>query len=364
MTDDDLMAMVRTIHIGAHRQDIDRLADQSNGMLSAKSLTATLDNKNWPYPQKRPCILRFDQNDRVSFLRFDGGAVNIPGLDPDADLESLRKRFPGHTDRFQTSPARALQRVSLILGHDEHGAAIQCDFVKGRLTGVSFWSADSLAAQEEQNREFELKHVRDTAQAVAKLAKDKAHRAAHAAWRRSAPPDDVLRHWAKSYSAWGESPDAWGRFVDWLIEDSSAIDRHLVMQAYNWDHGVEIPNWIVQQPDTQMATVLNIFWLAEPSYYVGLVARNEAIPDYHEGHYEMLLQIGKNVASGFYKTPWPWQKIAFACTSRVTWNMSDPDVVRAAKLLVPDNATLPIKGKDASTLAKVRALPFDPKLLT
>lgn len=362
MTDDDLLALARTIRIGAAKAEIDRLAAHSDGMLTAASLMP--QGTKWPHPQKQPCVLRFDPDDRVAFLRFESGTIDVPGLDPAADLDAVRRSFPDHGERYRGSLTANGQHVSLRLGKTDDGAIIVCDFKMGRQTWVSFWSPDALAEDERKIRALEAQMAQEDAEKARKRAKAEEERAAHAAWRRTAHPDDVLRQWARSHSAWGEGSGGWTRLVDWLISDSTAIDRHLVMRAYNWDHGVEIPTWIIRQPDTQLATVLTIFWLAEPSFFVNQVARNEAIPAPYEAQYEMLLLIRQNVASGFYKTPWPWQRIAFAPLTRATWDASKPEVRRAADLLVPDGATAPIRGRTVSDLATVRALPFDPGILS
>lgn len=232
----------------------------------------------------------------------------------------MRRHFPDPGERYRGSFTAGGKYVSLKLGNTQDGAIVVCDFETGRQTGISFWSPDALARDESQIREIEARMAREDAERAQKRAMAKKERAAHAAWRRTAPPDDVLRHWAKSHSAWGEGSADWARFADWLISDSTAIDRHLVLRAYNWDHGVEVPNWIVRQPDTQLATVLAIFWQAEPSFFVNMVARNEAIPGSCAAHSEMLLLIRQTVASGFLKTPWPLQRIAFAPDRRATWD--------------------------------------------
>lgn len=359
MADIDLFASVRTIRIGMHRHDVDALSAQSDGMLTATSLVYERKDTNWPYRHEKPCTISFDSDDRVSFVSFKPGLSGLPGLDADADEQTVRKRFPDHTDLFQTTSSRKFHYVSLILATTEDDVVTVCHFQAGRQIGVALWLKKDLEAREARSRVVEQRELREAEEAAERRAKAEADRAAHAAWRRSAPPDEVLRHWAKSYSAWGEGPSEWLRFVDWLIEESTPFDRHLLMCGYNWGHGIEVPYWIVRQPDTQLATVLTIFWLNEPSYYLSLVARNEPIPSYSENGYELMLAIGKNIASGFYRSPWPWQRIAFTGELCTRINMSDPEVARAAKLLIPDCATVPITGKRAADLATPRNLPFD-----
>ncbi|TGD43645.1 hypothetical protein EEB11_09725 [Pseudotabrizicola sediminis] len=124
----------------------------------------------------------------MSFVRFEPGAVCLPGLDADADERTVRQKGAV---------------VSLIFGTTDDYVLIVCNFTAGQQTGVGFWLKTDVEAQEEAIRAYEQTILREAEEKAAKLAKDEADRAAHAAWHRSAPPDEVLLHWAKSYSAWG-----------------------------------------------------------------------------------------------------------------------------------------------------------------
>ena len=83
-------------------------------------------------------------------------------------------------------------------------------------------------------------------------------------WRGD--PTDQLRSWASLYANDFHGND-WTKLAEWLVYQSTPADRHAFALAYNWDHGTAPLAWIVNQPDTCLATLAEIFWLSEPGYY-------------------------------------------------------------------------------------------------
>lgn len=79
-------------------------------------------------------------------------------------------------------------------------------------------------------------------------------------------PDEQLRAWASAYNNDFHGND-WTVLADWLIGISTPADRHAFVLAYNWDHGTAPLAWIASQPDTCLATLAEMFWLAEPGYF-------------------------------------------------------------------------------------------------
>lgn len=51
-----------------------------------------------------------------------------------------------------------------------------------------------------------------------------------------------------------------------LEEETSGEELHQYMEEYNWDDGLEVPYFIMQHPNCELATALLMFWLAEGDY--------------------------------------------------------------------------------------------------
>ncbi len=52
-----------------------------------------------------------------------------------------------------------------------------------------------------------------------------------------------------------------------LEEETSGEELHRYMEEYNWDDGLEVPYFIMQHPNCELATALLMFWLAE-GYFI------------------------------------------------------------------------------------------------
>jgi len=47
-------------------------------------------------------------------------------------------------------------------------------------------------------------------------------------------------------------------------KDSDPKDRHCLVVGWNWDSGTEVLKWIANDPNTDKATALVIYWSACP----------------------------------------------------------------------------------------------------
>lgn len=73
------------------------------------------------------------------------------------------------------------------------------------------------------------------------------------------------------------------RMISWLKKQSTR-DFHAAATHLNWDYAMDVLEWIVDQPTTQAATALELFFMAEPTFYLprklsdGTIDREEPLP--------------------------------------------------------------------------------------
>ena len=92
--------------------------------------------------------------------------------------------------------------------------------------------------------------------------------------------DDVTKHYRRHFyeppkekvnklltDAAKERADFLLRDVPDLLEEGTSAEKlHQFMEEYNWGDGLEVPYFIMQHPNCELATALMIFWLAEGDY--------------------------------------------------------------------------------------------------
>jgi hypothetical protein len=97
------------------------------------------------------------------------------------------------------------------------------------------------------------------------------------------------------------------REIAWL-KTASPDDWHRVALDYNWDEGVETLYWIVQQPDCDRATALDIFWKGQPAWYL-----HEAVEDGEDAD-NLIWTMLKYIAARINARGYTRSKIAFDAT--------------------------------------------------
>jgi len=353
------------------RADVDALSAPSGGAITAARLEGDW-RTHWPTMEARPCGVRFDAQGKITSITFRGDLAGISGLENGTAITTVRASQPDCRELdFGKSRSRLGYRT-LALGEREPGTLLTARFRPpqdeddiARLDFVILTTWDEVHRLAASNRAYDARKTREAAERAAAAERRREAASKLAAWKRTADPDDVLRHWASEHSAWGESPTEWARFADWLIEESTPEDRHRIALDMNWDHGLDIFFWIIRQPDTQLATVFEIFWLGEPEFFVGELIEDPEGDSFHPEGRALLTEIGRRVADGFYRSPEPGREIAFA--GRPRWRDREgqraPAQARAVARLVPDAAFQPIDGRDLARTPPPWRAPVDPGLL-
>jgi len=92
-------------------------------------------------------------------------------------------------------------------------------------------------------------------------------------------------------------------YIDTIInylKSASPKERHQLVQGWNWDSNSEVLTWIANDPSTDKATALKMYWMAAPGYYKQY-ASIEDVPKYAVGDYNFVINIETKYVSGFYK---------------------------------------------------------------
>ncbi|HEX4183054.1 MAG TPA: DUF4274 domain-containing protein [Caulobacteraceae bacterium] len=67
-------------------------------------------------------------------------------------------------------------------------------------------------------------------------------------------------------------------FLAWL-QENGPDEWHRWATSWNWDHGTELFEWIVAQPNCDKGTALSIYYGAQPEFYTRYASIEEAQAD-------------------------------------------------------------------------------------
>ena len=111
-------------------------------------------------------------------------------------------------------------------------------------------------------------------------------------WKTIKETDQMLLSWAEHCSPWTDSsPQRFVRFARWLVATSDPDVWHVVATGWNWDYSHAPLLWIIRQESCDLATALEIFFLAEPSYYFRWVNDRSSVPDNNLEMFDFLAEI-------------------------------------------------------------------------
>jgi Domain of unknown function (DUF4274) len=93
----------------------------------------------------------------------------------------------------------------------------------------------------------------------------------------------------------GRSPDVW----------------HIVAEYLNWDFAQNVLEWIVSQPQCDLATAALLFWKGAPEYWLKF-SNSDAVPRHHLDDFNFAKNLADRANSGLYAR----QELAFAGDAR------------------------------------------------
>jgi uncharacterized protein DUF4274 len=122
-------------------------------------------------------------------------------------------------------------------------------------------------------------------------------------WKSIRDPDEMLLDWAENNSDRGASPDSPNViFARWLIAKSDPDAWHILAMAWNWDYGRAPLVWIIRQNNCDIATALEVFFLADPSFYFRYGNDRSSVPaGWKTEDFDFLAEIRERIARGFYQ---------------------------------------------------------------
>jgi hypothetical protein len=225
-------------------------------------------------------------------------------------------------------------------------------FVRYQVKPASPNAVISIAIKDGEVFSFSLDRP-DMAEARARRQREKAEREGEEkrklertnAWKSVENVDDMLLTWAEHCSPWTDlSSQKFVRFARWLRTTSDPDIWHIVATRWNWDYSHAPLLWIIRQENCDIATALEIFFLADPSYYFRWVNDRSSVPAENLEMFDFLTEIRQRLARGFYKR----SEIGFdgeKQMSSVSWGKTAED--RAlAQSFYPLEARRKIPGRD------------------
>jgi hypothetical protein len=202
---------------------------------------------------------------------------------------------------------KALPKVRLADG--ETGTSDQHGFVRYQAQPASLNATIALSIKDGEVFAISLRRVdldevraqRERRKAHLRTEQDREHEHANR-WKSIQDPNEMLLAWAEHCSPWTDySPQRFIAFARWLIATPDPDVWHIVATRWNWDYSHAVPLWIIRQKNCDIATVLEVFFLAEPSYYFRWVNARSSVPSQNLEMFDFLAEIRQRLARGFYK---------------------------------------------------------------
>ena len=92
-------------------------------------------------------------------------------------------------------------------------------------------------------------------------------------------------------------------FLEWLKENGPD-EWHRWAISWNWDHGTELAEWIVDQPNCDRGTALSLYYMIQPDYYTRYASVEAAVADGvgHGESIDLVMRICEKWRKGAYQT--------------------------------------------------------------
>lgn len=232
------------------------------------------------YQRKHGVYISFSHEDRVvDFIRFfDNFARDVPvcGLRIGMNIDAVQAAMPEGTIGepapngvvgFHARPASLDIAVGVGV---RDGEVIQINLSRADMAEV--WAARKKAeADRKAERERKL---------------ERGNR-----WKSIKDPDEMLLGWARSHTSDSGNRRRFVKFARWLIGSSDPNAWHIVGTHWNWDNGHAPLLWIIRQNNCDMATALEIFFLAQPSSYIQYGMDRSLVPSPDLEMFDFLMEI-------------------------------------------------------------------------
>lgn len=246
----------------------------------------------------------------------------------------------------------ALPEVTLADG--ETGEPDERGFVRYQAKPASVNAVVQIAVRNGEVTGFTLRRVdldevraaRARQEAERKTERDRERERA-GQWKSIAEPDEMLLRWAEHCSPWNDcTPDRFVAFARWLMATRDPDIWHIVAKNWNWDYDRAVPLWIIRQKDCDLATALEVFFLASPSYYFRWGDDRSSVPaGWERENYDFLAELRQRLAQGFYTR----SEIAYDGERHMSYinpQLKTPEDKAKAGRILPAQAGMKIAGRD------------------
>lgn len=242
---DEMVSMVLHIRPGMSIADLGSIEVQSLGILNAELLTG---ERAWgkAYDARQPCIIAVSKKGIIEGVTFPAYKCDPEGV---AGFASAQDLLDTRTDARRVKEREVYREQFTIVGLADHqdGYSIFLRFYSGKLFATHY---ETTALYQREVRKVKKRSQKIMGQ-CGEVAEPETINVPLDA-------DAALRHAMQGVvDRTGDS--TYSEIAEWLIK-STPEDRHILL-GFNWDHGYEIPLWIIRQPDTHLATALKAFWM-------------------------------------------------------------------------------------------------------
>ena len=106
-----------------------------------------------------------------------------------------------------------------------------------------------------------------------------------------------------SQITWKQYQEISKQMIMEFLKNASLKERHNLVLGWNWDSGTDVLKWIANDPGTDKATALMLYWKSTPRYAKQYADRDEAIKNWAWGidNFDIVEEVEKLFVSDFYK---------------------------------------------------------------
>ena len=275
---EELDRLLYALRPGMHIRELDEIAKTFGNEYRPEALR---NQTNWLGYVKGKCVIDYDDDGILTRIKFFGATGDTRKIAQAKRFETVMQTCSGivHAEDLEAHEMSLLKALEL--------AATSPDFT----ILAWFWNGRFLSTtyQTQAERQRMVAGVESSKPPVPAKPKTPL-----AKTPEQVSADTELR---KVYYAWADQNDdeTYRDLVEWIITQTSPDARHFQL-GFNWDHGFDIPFWIIRQPDTLLATALKAFELAQAQVWL-------AQPQTDDPASRFAYELNQRIRDGFYASP-------------------------------------------------------------
>ncbi|MEM7242773.1 MAG: DUF4274 domain-containing protein [Pseudomonadota bacterium] len=315
------MTAVKHVRPGTSLESIDARASRGNGLLTSERLN---DKDFWPQGIW-PCFIGFPKEgehaNQILAVEFLASVYDPEGVAKYQTPEALLSEYPGARKGYVTPGSRDTSDT-VYLPETESGVLPIIVFQDKTFIYTRYVYANRqqeidtylLKKDQEELEEKKREQVQKDAikaayleRSVEDILAEFRKRDSDAISSDDPTAEKALRRWVGNFSNYRNQPrrrEIAQEFVEWLIAESTPDQRHIIAD-WNWGSADTIFQWMIRQPDTDIATIAKIIWGHEPFFYIAAIKKHmDGIKVFsYIQVYDLLLEAADRIRDGFYQPP-------------------------------------------------------------